>query len=104
MDISIIIISILGIAVVILGFTTWNLLSKTEKQEDIIINYDNFINEYSKQLDVADKRIGRAHVWTPVTATSRMPSSAWKKKTERKSEKKMKKEKERKKNKTLLEE
>lgn len=57
MDISIIIISILGITVVILGFTTWNLLSKTEKQEDIIINYDNFINEYSKQLDVADKRL-----------------------------------------------
>ena len=25
-------------------------------------------------------KIGRAHVWTPVTATSRMPSSAWKKK------------------------
>ena len=24
--------------------------------------------------------IGRAHVWTPVTSTSRMPSSAWKKK------------------------
>ena len=57
MDISIIVISILGVAVVILGFTTWNLLSKTEKQEDIIINYDNFINEYSKQLDVADKRL-----------------------------------------------
>ena len=51
MDISIIIISILGVAVVILGFTTWNLLSKTEKQEDIIISYDNFINEYSKQLE-----------------------------------------------------
>ena len=57
MDISIIIISILGVAVVILGFTTWNLLSKTEKQEDIIISYDNFINEYSKQLDIADKRL-----------------------------------------------
>ena len=24
--------------------------------------------------------IGRAHVWTPVTPISRMPSSAWKKK------------------------
>ena len=24
--------------------------------------------------------IGRAHVWTPVTSLSRMPSSAWKKK------------------------
>ncbi len=57
MDISIIIISILGVAVVILGFTTWNLLSKTEKQEDIIIGYDNFINEYSKQLNIADKRL-----------------------------------------------
>jgi len=57
MDISIIIISILGVAVVILGFTTWNLLSKTEKQEDIIISYDNFVNEYSKQLDIADKRL-----------------------------------------------
>ncbi len=57
MDISIIIISILGVAVVVLGFTTWNLLSKTEKQEDIIISYDNFINEYSKQLDIADKRL-----------------------------------------------
>ena len=35
------------------------------------------------QLDTVDKRldqIGRAHVWTPVTATDRMPSSAWKKK------------------------
>ena len=26
------------------------------------------------------KEIGRAHVWTPVTSLSRMPSSAWKKK------------------------
>ena len=26
------------------------------------------------------KEIGRAHVWTPVTQWSRMPSSAWKKK------------------------
>ena len=29
-----IVISVLGVGVVILGFTTWNLLSKTEKQED----------------------------------------------------------------------
>ena len=26
------------------------------------------------------QEIGRAHVWTPVTRSSRMPSSAWKKK------------------------
>ena len=56
---SIIIISILGSLVVILGFTTFNLLRKIEKTEDIIINYDNFIEEYSKQLDIADKRLAR---------------------------------------------
>ena len=41
---SIIIISILGSLVAILGFTTFNLLRKIEKTEDIIINYDNFID------------------------------------------------------------
>ena len=44
---------------VILGFTTFNLLRKIEKTEDIIINYDNFIEEYSKQLDIADKRLNK---------------------------------------------
>ena len=29
---------------------------------------------------MAARQIGRAHVWTPVTRSSRMPSSAWKKK------------------------
>ena len=44
---------------VILGFTTFNLLRKIEKTEDIIINYDNFIEEYTKQLDIADKRLNK---------------------------------------------
>lgn len=55
--IPIIIISVLGVLVVILGFTTWNLLRKVEKTEDIILNYNTFIEEYSKQLDIADKRL-----------------------------------------------
>ena len=32
-------------------------------------------------------KIGRAHVWTPVTSLSRMPSSAWKKKQKHKQKK-----------------
>ena len=32
--------------------------------------------------------IGRAHVWTPVTPISRMPSSAWKKKKKQQKKKK----------------
>ena len=55
--ITIIIISVLGASVVILGFTTWNLLRKVEKKEDIILNYNSYIEEYSKQLDIADKRL-----------------------------------------------
>ena len=31
------------------------------------------------------KQIGRAHVWTPVTRPSRMPSSAWNRRSDRKS-------------------
>ena len=34
--------------------------------------------------DDDDDQIGRAHVWTPVTQWSRMPSSAWKKKKTKK--------------------
>ena len=55
--ITIIIISVLGASVVILGFTTWNLLRKVEKTEDIILNYNSYIEEYSKQLDIVDKRL-----------------------------------------------
>ena len=41
--------------------------------------------------------IGRAHVWTPVTPISRMPSSAWKKKKTKRNKKKQKKKKQNKK-------
>jgi cell division protein FtsL len=48
---------ILSISVVVLGFTTWNLLRKTEKQEDIILQYDNYITEFNKQIEIADDRL-----------------------------------------------
>ncbi len=48
---------ILGISVVVLGFTTWNLLRKTEKQEDIILQYDDYITEFNKQIEIADDRL-----------------------------------------------
>ena len=46
------------------------------------------------------EEIGRAHVWTPVTQWSRMPSSAWKKKKRKRRKKEEKKKKEKKKKKT----
>ena len=48
---------ILGILVVILGYTTINLLRKNEKMLEIIINQNSYITEFSKQLDISDKRL-----------------------------------------------
>jgi|TARA_B110000967_G_scaffold103252_1_gene105905 hypothetical protein len=50
-------ITVLGILVVVLGFTTINLLKKNEKMLDIIINQNSFIGEFSKQLNIADERL-----------------------------------------------
>ena len=54
MEIAII---ILGIVVVVLGYSTFNLLRKSEKYEDIIVQYDSYIAEFNKQIDIADERL-----------------------------------------------
>jgi hypothetical protein len=52
-----IIISILSCLVVILGFTTFNLLKKNEKQEDILVEYQNYLDSLSKIVEFADEKI-----------------------------------------------
>ena len=52
-----IIIVILGILVVVLGFTTFNLLQKNEKAEDIIISQGEFINKMEEHISYSDKRL-----------------------------------------------
>ena len=44
-------------------------------QKSILFNYHMYYLKRNYAI-----QIGRAHVWTPVTSLSRMPSSAWKKK------------------------
>jgi len=55
---------ILGILVVILGFTTFNLLKKTEKQEDmmvsqneILVSYQIYLNKISDIIELSDKKL-----------------------------------------------
>jgi len=48
---------ILGLAVVILGYTTFNLLRKNEKQEDILTGYMSYLNKISTTIEVADKKL-----------------------------------------------
>ena len=48
---------ILSIIVVVLGFTTINLLRKNEKQEDILAEYLNYLDGLSKAIDASDKKL-----------------------------------------------
>jgi len=43
--------------VVILGYTTFNLLRKNEKQEDILTGYMIYLNKISKVIDESDKKL-----------------------------------------------
>ena len=53
--ISLIIILIL--LVVVLGYTTFNLLKKNEKQEDILASYMTYLNKISGIIDFSGKKI-----------------------------------------------
>ena len=48
---------ILGLAVVVLGYTTFNLLRKNERQEDILASYLTYLNKISDIIDMSDKKI-----------------------------------------------
>jgi len=48
---------ILSILVVILGFTTINLLRKNEAQEDILASYMTYLNKISDIIEVSDKKL-----------------------------------------------
>ncbi len=51
------IILILSLLVVILGYTTFNLLKKNEKAEDAIISYQEYINSLGSTVEFINKRI-----------------------------------------------
>ena len=48
---------ILGILVVALGFTTFNLLKKNEKQEDILTGYMEYLSKISGVIEFSDKKL-----------------------------------------------
>jgi len=52
-----IVISILGVGVVILGFTTFNLLRKNEKQEDILAGYITYLDQLSRIIELSDEKL-----------------------------------------------
>jgi len=55
--IEIVVISILGVLVVVLGFTTFNLLRKNEKQEDILSGYITYLDQLSRIIEISDEKL-----------------------------------------------
>ena len=53
----IVILCILATLVVILGFTTFNLLKKNEKQEDILAGYLTYLDNLSRTIEISDKKL-----------------------------------------------
>ena len=43
--------------VVVLGYTTFNLLKKNEKAEDLILNYESYVRNLSTTLSLTDKKL-----------------------------------------------
>jgi len=53
----IIIITVLSVLVITLGYTTFNLLRKNEKQEDILSGYMAYLNKISDIIEMSDKKM-----------------------------------------------
>ena len=52
-----VVISVLGVLVVVLGFTTFNLLRKNEKQEDILAGYITYLDQLSRTIELSDEKL-----------------------------------------------
>jgi len=48
---------ILATLVVILGFTTYNLLKKNEKQEDMVAGYLTYLDRLSRTIEISNKKL-----------------------------------------------
>jgi len=53
----IIVICILSMIVVILGFTTFNLMKKQEKSEDILVGYLDYLDKLSRTIEISEKKL-----------------------------------------------
>lgn len=55
----VLIVIILSLLVCVLGYTTFNLLRKNEKQEDVLVSYLNYMDMLSKNIEYMDTRLNQ---------------------------------------------
>ena len=56
------IIILLSILVIILGFTTLNLLRKNEKVEDIVVGYLEYLDQISRVIEASDLKLKKINI------------------------------------------
>ena len=59
---STIFIILLSIIVLLLGFTTLNLLRKNEKAEDIVVGYLTYLDQISRVIEAADIKLKKIDI------------------------------------------
>ena len=53
----IIAVCVLSMLVVILGFTTFNLMKKQEKSEDVLAGYLDYLDRLSRVIEISEKKL-----------------------------------------------
>ena len=53
----IITICILSVGIIILGWTTYNLMKKQEKSEDILLGYMEYLDKFSRIIEISNKKL-----------------------------------------------
>jgi hypothetical protein len=48
---------VLSMLVIILGFSTFNLLRKNEKAEDIVVGYLQYLDKISRIIEISDEKL-----------------------------------------------
>ena len=48
---------VLSMIVVVLGFTTFNLMKKQEKSEDVLAGYLEYLDRLSRVIEISDKKL-----------------------------------------------
>jgi hypothetical protein len=56
------VIILLSVLIIILGFTTFNLLRKNEKAEDIVIGYLEYLDQISRVIEASDAKLKKIDI------------------------------------------
>ena len=59
MSIETILIYVLSVIIIVLTFTTWNLLKKQEKAEDIVAGYLDYLDQLSRVIEISDEKLSK---------------------------------------------